>query len=521
LAAGRIIVPVLAALILLVLPSRSAAQGASEPAPAATGRESTPRFASPFLPPDHWVHGAARRLEAAGLAPEGFGAGAQSRTQREIAALFEQAEVRAVIQAPELAPLARAYRARFAEEFSWTAGALFRGVESGKLQGLGARIRVGYDARAGEALAGVGYNPKKDWTGAVTLPGRKGSASAVSASLALPPYVAFSISPVHRTDIWELDEAHLSAGFGVLGLWAGRRALGSHPGAGGGVVLSEGGVFDGAGLFLTEPLRLPGWLGLLGPMRFEVFGSRVENNDRVQRPLFAGMRGSVQPHPRLGVGASRAVMFGGEGNTGVRARDLVYMLIGKHAGAGSELDNQVVAIDIHYRPPLGALPLAVYLEWGMEDSAGAWRDEPGRVLGVEIPALPGVPELGVGLERTTFAGSRNGKRFWYRHWSFRQGWTDDGRVLGHPLGGHGTEWLTYARADLFEARGHLDLHLFARERGEENLLAPERAGHSRGVRLGLEGRLASGLGVFFQGVLEDGGAGWRESALRAGAQWVF
>jgi hypothetical protein len=197
------------------------------------------------------------------------------------------------------------------------------------------------------------------------------------------------------------------------------------------------------------------------------------------------------------------------------------MLIGKHAGAGSELDNQVVAFDLHYRPPLGALPLAVYAEWGMEDSAGAWYNVPGMVLGVEVPALPGVPALAVGLERTSFGSSCCGNPIWSRHWIFRQGWTDDGRLLGHPLGGHGSEWLSYARADLFEARLHLDLRLFARDRGEESLLAPERMGRSRGGRLGVEGRLASGLGVFFLGGLEEGDAGWRESMVRVGGQIVF
>jgi hypothetical protein len=247
----------------------------------------------------------------------------------------------------------------------------------------------------------------------------------------------------------------------------------------------------------------------------------VENSDRVEKPMFVGMRGSIQPHSRLGVGATRAVMFGGVGNTDVGARDLVYMLIGKHAGKGSELDNQVVSFDLNYRPPVGALPLAFYLEWGMEDSAGAWWNVPGLVLGLEVPALPGVPELGVGVERSSFASSCCGNPIWYRHWAFRHGWTDDGRLLGHPLGGHGTEWLTYARADLFGARVHLDLGLFTRDRGVENLLAPERMGRSRGGRLGVDGLIGDGWGVFLQGALEDGRGGWREAAMRVGGQLVF
>lgn len=494
--------------------------GLSVPA-AAMAQSVVPELATPFLPADHWALGAARRLEAAGLAPEGFGGGSRSRTQREIAALFERAELQAELHAPELAALARAYRLRFAEEFRWTMDVDLLHEAESSLQGLGAQLRVGYEESRGRVLTGVGYDSETDWTGALPVPDWRGSASALAVSLALPPFLALSVSPAYRADDWVLDEGHLTAILGSVGLWAGRRAVGFHPGAGGGIVLSGGRYFDGGGLFLDDPVHLPGWLSYVGPVRFELLLSRIENGDRIEYPWFGALHGSLHPHPRVELGFTRGNIFGGKGNSPTTFRSMVQMFFGFHAGERGEYNNEVFAVDLRLRPPVGTLPLSLYAEWGMDDSAGAWRNVPARVIGAELAALPRLPQVALGVERTTFAGACCGNTIWYRNWSLRGGWAADGQPLGHPLAGHGSEWLAFGRADLFDARLQVDLQLFTRDRGEENLLAPERLGRSRGGRLELEGRLGPGLGVFFQGLLEDGRAGWRESVVRVGGQLNF
>jgi hypothetical protein len=256
-------------------------------------------------------------------------------------------------------------------------------------------------------------------------------------------------------------------------------------------------------------------------MRLEFFGSRIENGDRITAPWFGAARLAVEPHPRLMMGITRADIFGGKGNSPTTLRSVAKMLVGSHAGEEGEYNNEVFSADLRYRPPLGALPLVVYVEWGMDDSAGAWRSVPGRVLGVELAAVPGLSQIALGVERTAFGGSCCGNTIWYRNWSLRGGWTDDGRPLGHPLGGHGTEWLTHARADLLDARLRLDVRLFQRDRGEENLFAPQREGRSRGTRVAVEGQHGSGLRLFLHGALEEGDSGWRETAARLGVQFAL
>lgn len=515
------LLPALALCALLASPAEGWAQVEVEPPRVVSGGKGTPRFASPFLPADHWAHRAARRLEGLGLAQEGFGGRSRSRTQREMAALFERAELEAGLRAPELVPLVAGYRRRFAEEFGWTTDAVLIGPEPERLHLVDARLWVGYEDHAGRVLTGVGYSPEDDWTGTRPVPDRDGRASGVSARLAVTPHAALSFSPSYREDSWQMDEAQLVLNFGALGLWGGRREVGFHQGAGGGIVLSPNQVMDGGGLFLADPVRLPWILRHLGPVGFEFFASRIENGDRIESPWFAAMHGSLHPHPRLELGFSRANIFGGKGNTPATFQSVTKMLFGFHAGEDGEFNNEVFSADIRYRPPLGPVPLAVYMEWGMDDSAGAWRNVPARVIGAEIVALPLIPQVALGVERTTFAEGCCGNTIWYRNWSLRGGWAADGRPLGHPLGGHGTEWLGHVSADLLDARAQIGLHLFTRERGNENLFAPERAGKSRGGRVSFDGMINTGFGVFLQAQVEDGEDGWRESGMRVGVQVVL
>src|SRR5690625_26698 len=478
-------------------------------------------FASPFLPHDHWVHGAVRRLEIAGLAPKGFGGGKRPRTQREVALHFERAELLARSKAPELAGLAGAYRLRFMEEFGWAVDAVQFGVIPDRLQLVSGRIEVGYEEHRGRVATGVGYDPEDDWTGALPREDRRGQSNHLALALALPPYLALHLTPGHRASRWEFDEAHLVIGVGKWSFWGGRRILGFHQGRGGGIVVSDNQAFDGGGISLLEPISLPWLLEYLGPVRFDLFLTRIENGDRITDPWFGVARGTIEPHPRLELGFNRANIFGGKGNSPTTPRSVLQMILGIHAGEEGEYNNEVFSVELRYTPPLGSVPLSVYLEWGMDDSAGGWWYVPARVVGLELAAVPGLPEVALGIERTSFAEGCCGNTIWYRNWSLRGGWADGGRPLGHSLGGHGTEWLVHGQSDIFSARVRMRFQIFTRNRGYENLFAPEREGRSTGGRISLNGSVGHLFGISLQGMIEEGNDGWRESALRVGVQVRF
>jgi hypothetical protein len=192
--------------------------------------------------------------------------------------------------------------------------------------------------------------------------------------------------------------------------------------------------------------------------------------------------------------------------------------MGMHSGVAGEFDNHFGAVDLRYRPP--GLPLDLYLEWGMNDSAGAWRDVPARLLGVTWPALPFAPEVGLSAEFVHFPAECCGNPMWYRNWAIRMGWTHDGTVLGHPLGGHGNEWSL--RADAVTAGGGLtmDGRFFRRYRGIENLFAPEWTGVSLGGEVALQFQPGSGPGAVVRAHVENG-QDWRAGHVFAGVSWSF
>ena len=304
----------------------------------------------------------------------------------------------------------------------------------------------------------------------------------LASSIAAQPmsFLALAATP-------EVDGADLSlAGWEVIAtaggasLILGKRELGFGYGRSGGVVLSET-ALPQLSVETTRPWRGPGLLSVLGEWSLAAALSRFDERRHPDRPLFFTMQGTLRPHPRVTLSGARASMFAGDStDVGITARSLGKMLIGVYEGTYA-FENQVVSASVRYRLPTEALvPLTAYFEWGAEDSSGAWYNVPGRVIGIWSPALPGIPQVALGIEHTSFASSCCGNAAWYRHFSFRGGWATEDQALGHPLGGNGWEWTAYAAVDGSAAPVHADARFFARDREEENLFAPDRVGRSLG-----------------------------------------
>ena len=471
---------------------------------------------SPFVPDDHWVHHALRRLDALGLLRAGYDPGTRSVPERQAGRLLLDALGAAAGTPYE--GLARAYLQRFVEEFGDGWGEPAREASPFRLAGAAG---VGFAAERGGMGAGSGYRNGGDWTGPTPIPASDDVLSAFELRAYAGRYAAGRVAARAWRDSAGLGDAYVLLAAGKVGAWFGRRAAGFGPVAGRGVVLSGAHAFTSGGLALLEGVTLPGPLRHLGPVRVETFLSSVHENGAVAEPWFWAGRLSIQPHRRLVLGVNRAAMFGGDGNPPLSLRDLLYVMIGKHAGEGSEVDNQIAAVDVWYRVPVHFAPIAVYAEWGFEDSAGAWKDVPGIVAGAEVASVPGLPGLSLGIERASFAPYCCGNPIWYRHWRFLDGWADDGRPLGHPLGGHGTEWRLSAGLDPWGARLRLRLEAFTRDRGEENLFAPDRAGESRGGVLHALFRAGPRIELELRALHERGEADWRESRLEATGRWLL
>src|SRR5690606_35061947 len=281
-----------------------------------------------------------RRLDGLGLLADEYDPSARSVTERHADGLLREA-VRAAA-GTRYEDVARAYVERFVEEFGdrWPGPA-----EAWSPVRAGAAIELGFGAESGGVTGGSGYRNGVDWTGPRRTPSSDGVISTVELRAHAGRYVAGRVSAAVRPDSTALGDAYALLAVGKAGAWLGRRAVGFGPAAGGGIVLSGAHAFAGGGLALLEGVTLPGVLRHLGILRAETFLSSVHENGAVAEPWFWAGRVSLQPHARLVVGVNRAAMFGGSGNTPLRLRDVLYVMVGKHAGRGSEVDNQIAAVD--------------------------------------------------------------------------------------------------------------------------------------------------------------------------------
>jgi hypothetical protein len=468
--------------------------------------------ASPYLPLDHWAYGALSRLDGLGLL-EGFDP--VSRAVRVLDALrhFEAAVAGAE---PPLVSLTRGYRDRLAAE----TGASGRGTGPSETEEAlwssavfaTGRAHLAYGAQGGRVEPGVGGYWPADWSGPRPVPVASEPRARVGGGVGVGPVAGHATV---RVAGWTatLEEAYGLIDMGPAGLWLGRRPWGYRGGFGGGLVLDSVRV-DGGGLIVRAMD-----IGLLGDVAIETTVSRVSDNGWIGRPWLWSLRAAIEPHRRFGLGITRAAMFGGDRNVPVTLDKALKVFLGKHAAPGSGFENQIAAIDVWFRPPV-PVPTVLRLEWGFEDSGGAITEQPGIVAGLEVPAVPGLPEVAVGIEYARVSGESLGHWFWYRHWWFHGGWTDDGNDLGHPLGGHGQELRLQGRADLVRPAVQLRGELFGRDRGEYNIFAPDREGRSLGMLMELDWRFMRHLELTGGVSWEESEAGWRERSGRIGIRWT-
>jgi len=539
--AARAALVVCAVLALVGAPSLAAqasdtgARGPTEPT------DGVPRGAPSLLvPADHWSIEALARLDAFVQTGAAVPWGVRTPTRRQVlegldaavaasesAAREGQVDGEADGHADHEAPvptgaLARYYRDRFVEEM----GRLVPDQETPRVRWLAGHSDVRVGRRYGAIATSRGM---AEFLPSEPLGDARHLHAAVGGALEVGPVALSGEARIGEDGGPEARELYLAGRLRGVDLWAGRRAPAFGGARSGSTVLGGQVALDGGGLALAGPRILPSILQHMGPLRFETHLARFEENGFARRPWFWTARASVAPHPRLSVGVNRAAIFGGEGSPPTNFRNVILTLLGTRSEdpsgdfGRSFFANQVASVELRYRVPLRAAPTTLYLEWGMEDSSGAWLDVPGIIAGVQVAEVPGLPGVSVGLERTHFSPSCCDNPPWYRHAQFFDGWADGGLPLGHPLGGQGNEWLLYGRVDLLEAGIHSSWRAFRRERWGENLYVPTRPGRSLGGAFEVLYRVGSRTDLAVDTSYERGRAagGWGELRSFLGIRTYF
>lgn len=266
-------------------------------------------------------------------------------------------------------------------------------------------------------------------------------------------------------------------------LEVGRDSLWWGPGFHGALILSNNArPLDMVKLSSAEAFVLPWFFRHLGPFKVTWFLGQLEEDRDFPRAKVAGLRLNFAPASWAEVGLSRVMQFGGEGRPSPDVGDIPRLLAARRSTQEGGVDdptntNEVYAVDVAFviRKVDRLVPLArtvqVYAEVGFENLglSGSFPNpsRPAAIVGLYVPDLFLSARSDLRLEYVSLS------RIWYTHSIYTSGFTLDGRVLGHQVGGDAralyvrtTRWLT--------PEWYLGLEGEYRERGIDPTVTTER-----------------------------------------------
>jgi len=260
------------------------------------------------------------------------------------------------------------------------------------------------------------------------------------------PYLLVDKEDTH----FRTQHATATLGLGPFNVSIGRESLWWGQGRHGSLVLTNNAKpLDMVRVTNPSPFLLPWVFEYLGPFRFDLFWSRLDDyvantaTGRGDDPYFAGLRLNFKPLPWFELGASRAVIFGGD-DINVGRSDYLTILVGKNLDA-EDTSNSVAAVDARLRLPFlwGA---ELYGEMGGEDEAGAWIANRAWLAGLYLPRLEPTGRLSLRLEHADLSHVDSNSPGWYRHGTYKAGYTNENHILGHHVGGYARD--SYGEVEL-------------------------------------------------------------------------
>lgn len=228
----------------------------------------------------------------------------------------------------------------------------------------------------------------------------------------------------------DLIEGYGKAMAGPIEVELGKDSLWWGPGRHGSILMSNNAApFTMIKVTNPQPMELPWILKGLGPFRAEWFLTELGDDRILPDTQLTGLRLNLRPHPLLELGASRVIMFGGEGVPHVGVLDYAKMFLRTSEQA---TNNQIAGIDASLLVPLGNNPLLRSLKFygdaAGEDEAGALPSKWSYLLGLELNDILRTGRTDVRFEYT------DTHQILYKHSIYTSGYTYDGRFIGHNVG---------------------------------------------------------------------------------------
>jgi len=442
---------------------------------------STFAAASPNVPVDHWSYPALERIEAFGLIHSSLH-GTRPFSRDEMARLIKEALTAKEFCGKPLPPIIMHLLEKLQREFKaeldvygteCARSSYLKPVEEAQIRYVytdgDPRRYTGYPGSVFEADAIEGTPLVYNNDGVVY--GKYNNFSVQFAStFGVGDFFAGSIEPIflvqenegHNDNVPGTVSADLLKGYGKLSRWNvelefGRDSMWWGPGRHGELLITNNATpFDMLKLSNPEPVLLPWYFSYLGPFKYTIFLSRLE--DYRVRPLapgpiderpvyvgtssFGGWRVDCKPHPLFELGVSSTFIFGGPGIPSLDFGDVLGLFgLGNVTAANNKI-NQLGSFDFRLRLPW-LRNSVIYGEYAGEDAGGIggpWYtslfNDVGYSLGLYVPRLTddGMTDLRVEWAKNAhIVGPTPG--VWYGHNIFIGGYAHDDLMIGHHMFG--------------------------------------------------------------------------------------
>ncbi|AXC15283.1 Capsule assembly protein [Acidisarcina polymorpha] len=207
----------------------------------------------------------------------------------------------------------------------------------------------------------------------------------------------------------------------------------------------------------VEPLRIPGFAKLFGPIRYEFFVGSLKGHTEPNDPWVHVEKISLKPTPNFELGFERTVIWGGKGHVPITIHTFLRSFFSTASVNGStkfsrdDPGARFSSFDFNYRLPYLRNWLTLIADSEAHDDINP-IDAPRRAAfrtGLYLSHVPGVPKLDFRVEvvSTDPDQARSvGGRFMYWEAVQVQGYTNKGNITGDWIGREakgGQAWLTY------------------------------------------------------------------------------
>jgi Capsule assembly protein Wzi len=451
----------------------------------ADAQQSNPaNMASTYVPLDSWVYPAIERLAALGYVQTDF-AGQRPWTRMECARLVIEAGERAADNSEtEAGALYRSLSFEFALELRRGDGAPNTGfqVESiySQVVGISGQPVVdgyhfaqtlandfgrpygegtnSYTGAALRAVAGpIAFYVRGEYQKSGTVIQPSQAAQAAIAAADFTP--AASAGPPSNVSGFRLIDAYVALAFKNNQLSFGQQSLWWGPDSDSAMIFSDNAQsipmlrYD-----RVSPFKLPGFLGVLGPMRVQFFIGRLSGQQFAQlpngniaghagvslgdQPFIHGMKWTLKPTPNLELGFSRTVIFGGPGFP-VTFNSFSRSVFSTQSGnfTGNDPGDRRAGFDFSYRIPGLRDWLTLYGDSFADDEPfpPAYPTHSAWSPGLYLSKLPYLHKVDLRAEGA-FTPDRLFPGFFYFNVHYLDGYTNARQIMGSWVGRQGSAW---------------------------------------------------------------------------------